>query len=67
MNTTKFNLGDVVNIKSDKNQKMTIEAIRFSNNQSYYTCIWFDLVLDIKRKSFIEYVLETSDLTVKSH
>jgi hypothetical protein len=41
---------------------MTIEAIRFSNNQSYYTCIWFDLVLDIKRKSFIEYVLETSDL-----
>jgi len=70
MNTSKFNVGDVVNIKSDKTIKMTVNELKTSTTvgntieQSFnglYECLWFDCTFELKKEEFKEQVLELSN------
>lgn len=61
MATPKFTIGDTVNLKSNKNVKMSVnEIINESNFTGDYKCIWFDCTFDLRRDDFKEDTLEKS-------
>jgi uncharacterized protein YodC (DUF2158 family) len=51
-----FKIGEVVNLKSDKSNKMTVNEV----NDGIVKCIWFDITVEIKERDFKFEVLEHS-------
>ncbi len=69
MSEPKFKIGDIVNLKSDKQNKMTVNEIGTgttvgkSINQAFnglYECFWFDVTLELKKEEIREEILELS-------
>ncbi len=69
MSEPKFKIGDVVNLKSDKQNQMTINDIRTETTvgqsidqkfSGYYECMWFDVTIELKKEDIKEEVLELS-------
>jgi uncharacterized protein YodC (DUF2158 family) len=68
-----FKVGDIVNIKSDKNVKLTINELRTDTIvgntieetfNGFYECLWFDVTLDLRTHDFKEQILESSSETL---
>jgi uncharacterized protein YodC (DUF2158 family) len=67
MSESKFKVGDVVTLKSDKQNKMTVNEIKTEttvgdtineNFNGFYECIWFDVTIELRKDDFKEDVLE---------
>jgi len=62
-----FNVGDVVNLKGDKNLKLTVNELKTATMvgneieetfSGFYECWWFDCTFDLKKDDFKEEILE---------
>lgn len=53
-----FKIGDVVNLRSDKINKMVVNEI----NDTTYKCIWFDVTIELCEHDFKVEVLELSNV-----
>ncbi len=61
----KFKKGDIVNLKSDKENRMTVSEVRNepTNEKKFngwYECMWFDITLELRQQDIREEVLEMS-------
>ncbi len=57
MSEAKFKVGDVVTLKSDKVNKMTVDDIIGDTVK----CLWFDVTLELKIHDFNPETLELSN------
>jgi len=57
MSETKFKIGDIVNLKSDKVNRMTVDDI-IGNTVK---CIWFDCTLELMIHDFNPETIELSN------